>query len=82
MTSPAVKLKTPPAYRVPPRCRQLNDGNDSVVRTNIDSSLRDTADLQVDIVPSSVRHSQFSIIVHHAVCKMAERGTDRPVFDH
>ena len=58
------------------RCRRLNHGDDSVVCTNIDSSLRATVDLQVNIVPSSGRHSQFSILVLHATCKMAERGTD------
>ena len=39
-------------------------------------------DLQIDIVPSSGRHSQFSIMVLHAACKMAVRGSNRPVFDH
>ena len=63
-------------------CRRLNHGDDSVVYTNIDSSLSATIDLQVNIVPSSGRHSQFSILVLHAACEMAERGTDRPVFDH
>ena len=57
-------------------CRRLNHGHDSVVCTNIDPSLRATVDLQVDIVPSRGRHSQFSILVIHAACKMAERGTD------
>ena len=35
------------------RCRRLNHGDDSVVCTNIDPSLRATVDLQVNIVPSS-----------------------------
>ena len=34
---------------------------------------RVTVDLQVDIVPSIGRHSQFSIMVLHAACKMAVR---------
>ena len=46
-----------------------------------DLSSRVIVDLQVDIVPSSGRHSQFSIMVLHAACKMAVRGTERPVFD-
>ena len=50
--------------------------DDLVVCTNMDSSWRYTVDLQVNIVPSSGRHSQFSILVLHAACKIAERGTD------
>ena len=52
------------------------------VHSNIDPSIILIVDLQVDIVPSSGRHSQFSIMVPHPSSKMAVRGTDRPVFDH
>ena len=52
------------------------------VHSNIDPSIIAIVDLQIDIVPSSGRHSQFSIIVLHPSSKMAVRGTDRPVFDN
>ena len=52
------------------------------VHSNIDPSIILIEDLQIDIVPSTGRHSQFSIMVLHPSSKMAVRGTDRPVFDH
>ena len=62
--------------------RGLNPNHHPVVHFYKDLSSRVIVDLQVDIVPSSGRHSQFSIIVLHAACKMAVRGSNRPVFDH
>ena len=64
------------------RRRGLNHGHDFAVHYNIDPSIIVIVDLQIDIVPSSGRHSQFSIMVLHPSSKMAVRGTDRPVFDH
>ena len=52
------------------------------VHSNIDPSKTVIVDLQVDKVPSSGRHCQFSIMVLHTAYKIAVRGTDRPVFDH
>ena len=62
--------------------RGLSHGHHIAVHTNVDPSIAVIVDLQVDIVPSSGRHSQFSIVVLHPSSKMAVRGTDRPVFDH
>ena len=64
------------------RPRTLKHGHGFAVDINIDPSYAAIVDLQVDIVPSSGRHSQFSIMVLHPSSKMAVRGTDRPVFDH
>ena len=64
------------------RVRALKHGHGFAVDINIDPSYAAIVDLQVDIVPSSGRHSQFSIMVLHPSSKMAVRGTDRPVFDH
>ena len=62
--------------------RGLSHGHHIAVHTNLYPSIAVIVDLQVDIVPPSGRHSQFSIIVLHSSSKMAVRGTDRPVFDH
>ena len=62
--------------------RGLSHGHHIAVHTNLDPSIAVIVDLQVDIVSSSGRHSQFSIIVLHAACKMAVRGSNRPVFNH
>ena len=62
--------------------RALKQGHRFAVDINIDPSYAEIEDLQVDIVPSSGRHSQVSIMVLHPSSKMAVRGTDRPVFDH
>ena len=59
---------------------EMNQGHAFVVYMNRDPSFTTIVSLHVDIVPSSSRHSQFSILVLHAACKMAVRGTDRPVF--
>ena len=60
---------------------RLNHGHGFVIYFYIDPSLAVAViDLQIDIVPSSGRHGQFSII--HAAGKMAVRVTNRPVFDH
>ena len=64
------------------RVRALKHGHGFAVDINIDPSYAVIVDLQVDIVPSSGRHSQFSIMVLHPSSKMAVRSTDRPVFDH
>ena len=59
---------------------EMNQGHAFVVYMNRDPSFTTIVSLHVDIVPSSSRHSQFSILVLHAACKMAVWGTDRPVF--
>ena len=64
------------------RPRALKHGHGFAVDINIDPSYAVIVDLQVDIVPSSGRHSQFSIVVLHPSSKMAVRSTDRPVFDY
>ena len=64
------------------RPRGLSHGHVFAVHFNIDPSIILIEDLQVDIVPSSGRHSQFSIMVLHPSSKMTVWGTDRPVFDH
>ena len=64
------------------RVRALKHGHGFAVDINIDPSYAVIVDLQVDIVPSSGRHSQFSIMVLHPSSKMAVGSTDRPVFDH
>ena len=61
--------------------RGLSHGHRFAIHFNIDSSIAAEVGVQVDIVPSSDWHNQFSIIVLHAAHKMAIRGTDRPVFD-
>ena len=62
--------------------RGLSDAHVFTVHSNIDPSIIVIEDLQIDIVPSSGRHSQFSIMVLHPSSKVAVRGTNRPVFDH
>ena len=62
--------------------RGLNHGHNFAVDIHMDPSSTVIVDLQVDIVPSSGRHSQFSIKVFHTACNMAVRGSNRPVFDH
>ena len=54
------------------------------VHSHLDPSSAVIVDLQVDIVPSSGRHSQFSIVVLHSSSKMhmAVRGIGIPVFNH
>ena len=64
------------------RPRGLSHGQEFAVHSNIDPSIIEIVDLHVDIVPSSGRHSQFSIMVPHPSIKMAVRGPDIPVFDH
>ena len=64
------------------RPRRLSHGHAFAVHSNIDPSIIVIVDLQIDIVPSSGRHSQFSIMVLHPSSKMAVRGSKRPVFDH
>ena len=64
------------------RPRGLSYGHVFAVHSNIDPSFIAIVDLQIDIVPSTGRYSQFSIMVLHPSSKMAVRGTDRPVFDH
>ena len=62
--------------------RGLNHGHPLAVHIHIDPPSAAIVGLQVDIVPSIGRHSQLSIMVFHTACKMAVRGSDRPVFDH
>ena len=64
------------------RIRGINHGHGNVVHINIDSSMAVLVGMQVDIVQSSDRHSQFPICVAHTACKIAVRSTDRPVFNH
>ena len=51
-------------------------------RRNSDSPSAMVVNLCVDVVSSRDGHSQFSVFVRHIACKMAERGAERPVFDH
>ena len=62
--------------------RQLYHGNVIVVHINKHSSTGMVVKLCVDVVPSRGGHSQVSVLVRHAACKMAVRGTDIPVFYH
>ena len=63
--------------------RGLSHGHVFAVHSNkYPSKIVIEEDLQVDIVPSSGRHSQFSIMVLHPSREMAVRGSNRPVFDH
>ena len=62
--------------------RDLNHGYRTAVHLHKNPSSAVMVDLQVDIVPSSGRHSQLSIIVLHTACKMAVWGTERPVLYH
>ena len=55
---------------------EMNQGHTFAVYMNRDPSFTTIVGLHVDIVPSSGRHSQFSILVLHAACKMAVRGAD------
>ena len=64
------------------RPKGLSHGHLFAVHSNIDPSIIAIVDLQIDIVPSTGRDSQFSIMVLHPSSKMAVWGTDRPVFDH
>ena len=64
------------------RLRRLDHGHGFAVDISMDSSSAVIVDLQVDKVPSSGRHCQFSIMVLHTAYKIAVRGTDRPVFDY
>ena len=62
--------------------RGLSHGHRFAIHLNIDPCIRAAeVGLQVDIVPSSDWHNQFSIMVLHAADKMAVRVTDIPVFD-
>ena len=63
------------------RVRGINQGHGSVIHINQDSSIAVLVGMQVDIVQSSDRHSQFPICVAHTACKIAVRSTDRPVFN-
>ena len=63
-------------------CWRLNHGDDFVVHINVDSSRVMVVNLCVDVVPSRDGHSQFSVCVRHATCKMAVWGACRKVFDH
>ena len=60
----------------------LNHGSHFAVNSYMNPSTGMVVGLQVNIVSSLDRHSQFSIMVLHTTCKMAVRGTDRPVFNH
>ena len=62
--------------------RGLSHGHVFAVHSNKYPSKIVIVDLQVDIVPSIGRHSQFSIMVLHPSREMAVRGSNRPVFDH
>ena len=62
--------------------RDLNHCSHTAVHSHLDPSSAVIKDLQVDIVPSSGRHSQFSIVVLHPSSKMAVRGIGIPVLNH
>ena len=62
--------------------RDLNHCSHTAVHSHLDPSSAVIVDLQVNIVPSSGRHSQFSIVVLHPSSKMAVRGIGIPVFNH
>ena len=62
--------------------RDLNHCSHTAVHSHLDPSSAVIVDLQVNIVPSSGRHSQFSIVVLHPSSKMAVRGIGIPVLNH
>ena len=55
---------------------EMDQGHAFVVYMNRDPSFATIVGLHVHIVPSTGGHSQFSILVLHAACKMAVRGAD------
>ena len=61
---------------------RLKQGNDIVVHKNMSSSIVFVVNLCVDVVPSREGHGQVALLVRHTACKVAEWGTDRPVFYH
>ena len=63
-------------------CWWLNYGNAFAVHTNNDSSTVNVVKLCVNVVPSRGGHSQFSVLIRHAACKMAVRVAGIPVFKH
>ena len=63
-------------------CWRLNHGDRFVVHINVDSSSVLVVHLRVDVVSSRGGHSQFSVCVCHATCKMTVWGAGRKVFDH
>ena len=61
---------------------RLKQGNSAVVNVDMDSAIVVEVQLSVDIVLSSGRHRQFSILVPHTAPKIAVRREGRPVRDH
>ena len=63
-------------------CWRLHHRDWFVVNLNKDSSIVEVVNLSVDVVPSSGRNCQFSLVVLHTACKMAVRSIVRPILDH
>ena len=61
---------------------RLKHGHGFVVNFDQDSSIVAEVKLSVDIVPSGGRHRQFSVLILHAVSKVAVGSANRPVLDH
>ena len=61
---------------------RLKQGNGAVVNIDMDSAIVVEVQLRVDVVLSSGRHRQFSVLVRHTAPKIAVRREGRPVRDH
>ena len=61
---------------------RLNNVNGESVNVDIDSAIAVEVQLSVDVVQSSGRYRQFSVLVRHIAPKIAVRRVDRPVRDH
>ena len=61
---------------------RLKQGNGAVVNVDMDSGIVGQVQLSVDVVLSSGRHRQFSVLVPHTAPKIAVRREGRPVRDH
>ena len=61
---------------------RLNKVNDSAVNVDMDSAIVVEVQLSVDVVLSSGRHRQFSVLVRETAPKIAVKRVGRPVRDH
>ena len=61
---------------------RLNQVNDSAVNVDMDSAIVVEVQLSVDVILSSGRHRQFSVLVRETAPKIAVKRVGRPVRDH
>lgn len=61
---------------------RLNNVNGESVNVDTDSAIAVEVQLSVDVVQSSGRYRQFSVLVRHIAPKIAVRRVYRPVRDH